>query len=90
MKTTRIAGLICTIGPQQVSARQLLCPPWLDDGPDDAIACAFRQVAELRRQRDELNTIFPAKKGEHQDQFNDLVMELAADLYEKLQPDYEP
>lgn len=67
----------------EVCAKTII-PPWVDGADDEASRDAWYQVQTLRRQRDELVEIWPAKKASLDEQFNDAVMRVAKSLYEQL------
>lgn len=79
MTTKRIAMSLVKLGADECI--DLLTPSWAGDAP---VVKAYADVQTLKRQRDELTSIFPKKEREFARQFDLLVMEIAKDLHEQL------
>jgi hypothetical protein len=82
MTSRKIAGALCEAS-FEVCAKTII-PPWIDGADDLPAKNAWAQVQVLRRQRAELIEIFPHKKADLDQQFDDAVMKLAVQVYEEL------
>ena len=82
MKIKHIAEALC-LGSFESCAKTII-PPWAEGADDLPSRNAWMQVQTLRRQRAELLEIWPHKKATLDEQFNDTVMVLAAEVYDAL------
>ncbi len=81
MKTSKIIPLL--LEPDFTVCAHGIIPPWVD-GDDTKTLEAWRTVRDLKRQHDELVTIFPQKKSELDQQFNRELTKQAQSLHDKL------
>lgn len=82
MTIKKIAEALCE--PSfEVCAKRII-PPWVEGADDLPARNAWQQVQVLRRQRTELAALWPAKQATLDEQFNDAVMTLAAEVHDAL------
>lgn len=81
MTIKRIAEALCE--PSFEVCAKTIIPPWAE-GDDTPAKKAFVQVQTLRSQRAQLLEIWPEKKAKLDEQFNDSVMVLAAEVHAAL------
>ena len=87
MTLERLASLLCCpAGMTREHVSQLILPPWCDD-EGVQLTEYFQQVSTLRKQRDELVALWPAKRDILNRQCSEAIMEVAAELNEKLTPE---
>ena len=82
MTTKKIAEALCEAS-FEVCAKTII-PPWVEGADDLPARNAWQQVQTLRRQRKELAALWPEKQATLDEQFNDAVMALAAEVYDAL------
>ena len=87
MTLERLANLLCCpAGMTREHASRQILPPW---GDDEGVKLTeyFQHVATLRKQRDELVVLWPSKRDLLNRQCSEAIMEVAAELNEKLTPE---
>lgn len=82
MKIETIAHALCSDSGERADKQILTTAIWCEEF-SDMVADAWSEVRTLKRQHAELNELFPAKKSEHQKQFDAEVMKVAARLHEQ-------
>ena len=81
MKPSKIAHGLCNQNADECV--RMICPPWSDG---KAVRVAWSHVGMLKRQRDELMSIWPHRDYEIKRQFQDALNETAKELNRKLSP----
>ena len=82
MTTQKIADALCEASLE--TCERLITPHWSESDECSKVSDAWQQVRTLRRQRDELISIWPHKRYAITQQFEDCVYELARGLYDEL------
>ncbi len=83
MKINDIASALCSDSGERADKMILTDAIWCDEF-SDMVADSWSEVRSLKRQRDGLTEVFPAKKAEHQKQFDAEVIGVAQKLYSRI------
>ena len=83
MTIQKIATALCADSAESADKGILTDETWCEDF-SASVEDAWKQVRALKRQRQELDQIFPAKKCQHEREFSEQVMNLAAQLHEQI------